>query len=369
MKKSLGYYSIALAAAMAVGCQRVPPSNAGVFAHFEGLEDFSKFTRTLSEDGDTILISPPIHSRIPWNQLVISWNANAPGATFLEIEAAAISEGRRGRFYKMANWSPQDSSHPRSSISGQKGSEGRVDIDTLILSQPADAAQVRVTLGRAGYAQTALNFLGLSFANTKSQPLARAPNRAAWGRVVATPERSQFGDADARGWCSPASLTMVLSRWARILKRPELDLRVPAVAAAVYDPGLSGTGNWSFNTAFAGSFKGMRSYVTRMDDLSEVEDWIAAGIPVILSARWDWLRAGRPTDAAGHLVVCVGFTEDGDVVVNDPAAHLDRGGKVRQVYKREDVVHAWSKSAHAVYLVYPENVSIPKNCFGHWANR
>jgi hypothetical protein len=369
MKKSPGYIPIALAAAIVGGCQRVPPANGGGFTHFVGLEDFSKFTRTLSENGDTILLSPPIHSGIPWNQLVISWNAKAPAATFLEIEAAAIWEGRRGGFYKMANWSLEGSSHPRSSIGNQKDSEGRVDTDTLILSQRADAAQLRVTLGRGGDSQPALHFLGLSFANTKAQPLTKPPNRAAWGRIIATPERSQFGDADAKGWCSPASLSMVLSHWATILERPAMDLSVSAVAAAVYDPGLPGTGNWSFNTALAGSFNGMRSYVTRMDDLSEVEDWIAADIPVVLSARWDWLRPGRPSAPAGHLVVCVGFTENGDVVINDPAAHLDRDGKVRQVYKREDVLHAWNKSAHAVYLVYPENTPIPKNRFGHWANR
>jgi hypothetical protein len=110
----------------------------------------------------------------------------------------------------------------------------------------------------------------------------------------------------------------------------------------------------------------MRSYVTRCNDISEVEDWIAAGIPVVLSARWDWLQPGRPLDSAGHLIVCIGFTDNGDVVVNDPAAHLDRGQSVRQVYKREDVVHSWTKSHHAVYLIYPIDANIPENRYGHW---
>jgi len=144
---------------------------------------------------------------------------------------------------------------------------------------------------------------------------------------------------------------------------------VPTVAAAVYDNGFGGTGNWSFNTAFAGSFGGLRSYVTRLDDLSEVEDWIVSGIPVILSARWDWLLPGRPYDPAGHLIVCIGFTENGDVVVNDPATRLNKGETVRRIYKREDVARAWTKSHNAVYLVYPEHASIPKDSFGHWAVR
>jgi hypothetical protein len=159
---------------------------------------------------------------------------------------------------------------------------------------------------------------------------------------------------------------MALSRWAKVLDRPEMNLTVPEVAAKVYDNDFTGTGNWPFNTAFAGSFPGMRSYVTRLDDISEVEDWIAAGIPVILSARWDWLVPGRPFDKDGHLIVCVGFTENGDVVINDPATRLEKGESVQRIYKRENVIRSWTKSHNAVYLVYPENYSLPPNKYAHW---
>jgi hypothetical protein len=157
-----------------------------------------------------------------------------------------------------------------------------------------------------------------------------------------------------------------MARWAEVLNRPEMNLPVPAVAAAVYDPNYRGTGNWAFNTAFIGSFSGMRGYVTRLDDLSEVEDWIATGIPVILSARWDLLQPGRPYAPEGHLVVCVGFTRDGDVLVNDPAARLDHGQSVHRVYRREDVRRAWAASHNTVYLAYPAHARIPENRYGHW---
>jgi hypothetical protein len=103
-----------------------------------------------------------------------------------------------------------------------------------------------------------------------------------------------------------------------------------------------------------------------LDDLAEVEDWTAAGIPVILSARWDWLKPGRPMDDDGHLVVCIGFTKDGDVVINDPATRLERGDSVRRIYQRADVIHSWTKSDNVVYLVFPENAKIPPNRYGHW---
>ena len=72
-----------------------------------------------------------------------------------------------------------------------------------------------------------------------------------------------------------------------------------------------GTGNWVFNTAYAGSFKGMRAYTTRLSDVAELEDWIARGIPVGLSLCYNRLR-GKSREPSGHLVVCVGFTENGD---------------------------------------------------------
>ncbi|MEI9865482.1 MAG: C39 family peptidase [Limisphaerales bacterium] len=355
-----------LAVAILSGCKTAPAPAKDNFSRFVGMEKFSNFTRSRDEIGETVLLSPKIGSPISWNNLIVSWNADAPPGTFLKIEACAISTNHTTKFYTLGNWSLDNKVFPRTSVRGQKDADGRVDTDTLILTQPADAAQIRITLGGTNGAQPSLKFLGVSFSNTKVSPVTRPPNHAAWGKIIATPEHSQHGHPNAKGWCSPTSLSMALSRWAEVLNRPEMDLTVSQVAAAVFDDDYAGTGNWPFNTAFAGSFAGMRSYVTRFDDLTEVEDWIAAGIPVILSARWDWLKPGRPLDADGHLIVCIGFTEDGDVVINDPATRLEKGESVRRIYKRADVMHSWTKSHNTVYLVYPEKEKIPANTYGHW---
>ena len=348
------------------GCQHLPNARESQFSDFKGLKSFSSFTTSRKENGDIILLSPKITSRIEWNELIVSWNADAPAGSFLRVEARAVLPERQTKFYTIANWSLDNAAFRRTSVRRQKDSDGTVDTDTLILNEPANAAQIRVTLGGTNGALPALKFLGLSFANTKIPPAVREPNRAAWGKIISTPEHSQHGAWTNKGWCSPTSLSMVLARWAEVLHRPEMNLTVPEVAAKVYDQDFGGTGNWPFNTAFAGSFPGMRSYVTRLDDLSEVEDWIAAGIPVILSARWDWLLPGRPVDNDGHLIVCIGFTENGDVVINDPATRLEKGEPVRRIYKRADVIHSWTKSHNAVYLVYPVGAKIPADNYGHW---
>src|SRR5437588_7455401 len=106
--------------------------------------------------------------------------------------------------------------------------------------------------------------------------------------------------------CSPTTVSMLLGFWSQRLIRPELDLEVPAIETEVYDDKFQGAGNWSFNTALGGSFRGMRGYVTRLTDLSELEDWIASGIPVGMSVCYDRLRGVGP-GPNGHLVVCRGF--------------------------------------------------------------
>lgn len=379
-----GEIFLLLAALLFCGCKSLVVPHTGPFSHFIGLDDFSNFVPAHETDGDRVWLSPAINANMPWNQLVVSWNADAPAGTFVKLEASARAPDRPTRFYTLAQWSPDGVAFPRTSVPGQQDAEGTVATDTLILNHPATAAQIRITLGGTNGAMPKLKYLGLAFANSCVVPTAHPPNRAAWGKLVATPEYSQHSYPGAagwssphpqpatrnpqppHGWCSPASLAMVLSRWAGILRRPELNCTVSQVAASVYDEGYAGTGNWPFNTAFAGGFSGMRSCVTRWDDLAEVEDWIAAGLPVILSTRWDALEPGRPPDSEGHLMVCIGFTETGDVVVNDPAARLDRGESVRRIYQRENVIRAWASSRHAVYLVYPEDYKIPCSEFGHW---
>jgi Peptidase_C39 like family len=354
-----------LLAALVLNAENSRAAEPDGFSCFVGLKDFSTFARSQNTNGEMVLLSPEIKPAMDWNQLVVSWNAAAPAGTFLKIEARAISTNRETKFFTMGVWSPDNKKIPRASVRGQKDPDGDVSTDTLILKRPASAAQIRVTLGGTNQQSPALKFLGLSFCNTKSAPAAQPPNRAAWGKTIPTPERSQHGYPQEKGWCSPTSLSMALARWADVLHRPELNLDVPEVAAAVYDRQYDGTGNWPFNTAFAGSLTGMRSYVTRFSDISELEDWIAAGIPVIISAPWELLEPGRPKASGGHLVVCIGFTESGDVVINDPATNLKRES-VQRIYKRENVMRAWAESHNTVYLVYPETAVLPENRRGHW---
>ncbi|HEY4417595.1 MAG TPA: C39 family peptidase [Verrucomicrobiae bacterium] len=338
-------------------------------SQFIGLDDFSNFTRSQSTNAtagvETVLLSPVIQSALDWNELIVSWNTEAPPGTFVKVEASAVLPTHKTTFYTLGLWSPDNTLFPRTSVHGQLDNDGKVDTDTLILKNLSHAVQIRITLGGTNTIPEKLKFIGLSFCNTHAPLPELAPNQAAWGMIIPTPERSQNNYPQEKGWCSATSVSMDLARWAEILHRPEMNLDVPEVADKVLDQAF-GTGNWPFNTAFAGSFPGMRSYVSRFDGMTELEDWVTNGIPVVISARWNLLKPGRKDTGNGHLIVCIGFTKDGDVVINDPATHMDRGESVRHIYKRADVIKSWETSHNTVYLIYPVGAKLPEDRYGHW---
>ncbi|WP_050785906.1 peptidase C39 family protein [Pedosphaera parvula] len=330
---------------------------------YMGLKDITKFTKSSGASNEVVLISPEIKAPIDWDELVVSWNVLK--GVHLKMEARAICPDHITKYYTMSRWSDDTDHFPRESVNKQGDADGTVSIDTLILKKPASKVQIRITMG-GGDPTAAVKYLGLSFCNSQVQPVALKPNKSAWGKVVEVPERRQNDYEGGDGWCSPTSLSMDLAYWSDKLNRPELNHTVPETAHAIFDQGLDGTGNWPFNTAYAGSYSGFRAYVTRMDDVAEVEDWIAAGIPVIVSVS-SYIVSNRTIGPDnGHLIVCVGFDEKGDVVVNDPGVSVKRNLRARRVYTRENFVKAWKKSKNAVYLVYPETAQIPKDPFNHW---
>lgn len=333
-------------------------------AQFVGFDRFSSFEKSRGAiPGEVVLTSPIIEADIHWDQLVASWNADAPPGTYLKIEARALYPQHTTTFYVMGMWSPDAARFPRESVPQQKDDDGQVSTDTLSLTEPATRLQLRLTFGGEDMLKPTLKFLAVSLLDSKASPTVLPPNRVAWGRLVEVPERSQMVYPNGKVLCSPTTVSMLMSYWSHELKRPELDEDVPKVAKAVYDGKWKGTGNWSFNMAYAGSFPGMRAYATRMSDVSELEDWVANGLPVGISVCYDRLRAKGP-GPNGHLVVCVGFTDTGDPIINDPGTSQN----VRKIFPRKNLIYAWAYSHNTAYLIYPTDSGIPADRFGHWAS-
>lgn len=313
---------------------------------------FTNFSRT-STNGDILLTSPPRDPGFEWNELIASWNTTTNAK--LTVEARAFHQSEATPWFALGKWSAGPEKTARTSVNGQQNAAGRVETDTLKLSQRAGAAQVRLTLhGPPG----SLKFLTLCLSDTRTRREPRPPDHAAWGHIVEVPIRSQADYPEGVDqWCSPTSTTMLLAYWAGELHRPELDPDVRVTAAGVFDPGWGGTGNWPFNMAFAGLGRGLRACVARMEDVADLEAWIRHGIPVAASVSYLVLKgATRPEPGDGHIVVVCGFTASGDVVVNDPGVRRER---VRRVFLRADFERAWQRSSRTVYLVWPEPRTVP----------
>ena len=80
------------------GCKTSSHLNQSSFSRFIGLDDFSNFARSQDAQGDAVLLSPEITSSIDFNQLVVSWNADASPGTFLTVEARAILQDHQTKF-------------------------------------------------------------------------------------------------------------------------------------------------------------------------------------------------------------------------------------------------------------------------------
>ena len=176
----------------------------------------------------------------------------------------------------------------------------------------------------------------------------------------------EWKDEGGRGWCSPTSVSMVLAHAGTLPATTDTgSIDVAAAARQVHDPAWEGTGNWSFNTAWAATLAG-NAFVTRLPDLRDAERFIDAGIPLVASVAYPngALKSAPVRGTDGHLVVIRGFTAAGDVVTNDPAAPSER--TVRRTYDRGQFEQAWLRSGGTVYVVHRDDQELPPQSRGAW---
>jgi hypothetical protein len=124
------------------------------------------------------------------------------------------------------------------------------------------------------------------------------------------------------------------------------------VADLVYDAVHEIYGNWPRAVQAAYTY-GVPGYLTRFSDWDEVRREIAGGQPLIVSVRAaeGELRGAPYPSTDGHLLVLVGFTRTGDVVVNDPAA--PEAATVRRVYARSELETVWLRRGGTAYVLGP----------------
>lgn len=349
---------------------------------FYGRNQFASFHRTnvrwdssssamVLRDGarEGSLESPDVETGFATQQFIVSWNAHTPPGTYVTINIQARSSGLWSRRFVVAIWSRHNDPLERMSVNGQQDDIAEMETETLKLKKPADAFRVSARLHSAdGSSSPALRMLAVHALSVNAEVTNVSSWKPVWGKDLPVPERSQLTVPDGQRFCSATCTSMVLAYWSEKIGRPELCVPLQAAVDGIYDKEWGGTGNWSFNTAYAAEFGGLHAYVTRLAGVSQIEQWIARDVPVIASIDYNVLR-NRPNGRAGHLVLVRGFTESGDPILNDPYAHLDRGESVRKVVPRADFERSWAGeqgSFGVVYLIYPEGWSVPRNRYSNW---
>ncbi|SCE84218.1 Peptidase_C39 like family protein [Micromonospora coriariae] len=330
-------------------------------------------------------------------ELIASWNAETPAGTWIQVEMqGSYTSGDQTPWYVMGRWASGDSDIKRTSVNRQGDPWSTIWTDTFSIDDATVGVllrsyQLRLTLYRAP-GQTAAPVVRMLGAMSSTVPdrftVTPSAGHIAWGRELPVPRYSQnvhsghYPEYDGGGeaWCSPTSTEMVVEYWGRGPSAADTswvdptypDPTVNHAARMTYDYTYDGAGNWPFNTAYAASFPGLEGRVTRLHSLDELERFIAAGIPVVTSQSFLASELdGANYGTSGHLFVVVGFTADGDVIVNDPASSSN--DVVRNVYKRAQFEQIWLRtkrinatggvsggSGGVAYLIKPTNKPWPK---------
>jgi hypothetical protein len=340
---------------------------------------------TAGGDESARWLSPWVEPGFDLTELIASWHAGTPQDSWVQLEVRGRDGSGRSSWDTLASWARADDEFTRTSPSSQPDDLGRVAYDTW-LTGGASAWQLRVTLHRPQGSRAvprvySVGAMASRLPDVSSVTTSKPGRSAALGTVLRVPRYSQMAhrgyyqqyDGGGAAWCSPTSTTMVLGYYDALpserayswVRQDYPDRVVAHVARQTYDAGFGGTGNWPFNTAYAAVLTG-EGFVTRLRSLREAQRFIAAGIPVVASVAFGRGELdGAPISSTnGHLMVIVGFRENGDVVVNDPASPTRRG--VRRTYDRGQFEDAWLKrsrggngSGGVVYVIHDVEHPLP----------
>ncbi|HSL42160.1 MAG TPA: peptidase C39 family protein [Anaerolineales bacterium] len=307
--------------------------------------------------------SPEIETGFNYKDAIASWNAYTPAGTWLEIQFRARYGERWSKWYILGIWASEESTVRRHSVKAQDDADGRVAADTFLSLNKAEETnkfQLKFRLFSVdGVLTPSLRNASVAFSTSVPKSAGASTGKPAlWNTSLDVLQCSQMVYPDGGDvWCSPTSISMVLSYWDGYtgLREP----RVRTSVENVFDWIYNGHGNWPFNTAYTGTL-GYEGYIARFTSLERVEEFVTAGVPVIASIAW---RKGDLTGADidstdGHLVVIVGFDAEGNPIVNDPAVPEDE--RARRTYLRSEFEPLWLRaSGGTVYLIYPEGKPVP----------
>lgn len=275
------------------------------------------------------------------NWAVGSWNVDMPSGTGVRIEIRGVNGGSSTSWFEIA----RQGTIP-SGISRVKGTRTNgIDDDTLVLPSTWPRIEYRVTLytNTLGVTPT-LRLMSLCYANsTTSIPYVEI-GATGFSASLDAPWRSQYWEDPNvnNSICGPTSMSMAMAYNGCNLPTATVYTEEEDTYNGIY-------GNWPFLAQEAAKH-GFKSYYMRARANDQVvRDFLGQGTPVEIGMAYSAgeLRNSPISSTAGHLVLCVGMTSNGDWICNDPAGSTTFWDHV--MYYKEDLANVWY--THAATMI------------------
>lgn len=279
----------------------------------------------------------PSQPPAPFSSLVASVNVqNSDGSLLLEMQVC--QGGVWSKFYQLGYFSAQENK----SFSAQEDAVGRVAVDELQLTRPAQQYRLRLTVtGAISWREVHVCGVYAPFVYDEEKAALLPPGACALPvnplsqKEQSTPEKDRI--------CSPTSLCMALNALGKKVTLLQVMQGVHDSASCIY-------GNWIFNTAYA-SRRGLDAYVRRFSALSELAEFCTEKSLVIASVSYgeNELPGSPQGQTSGHLILVRGW-QDGKILTADPAACCAK--EVLRAYDAKAFARAWLKNKQgAAYIV------------------
>lgn len=295
---------------------------------------------------------PEIKTAFAFKELLATFNPTTPPNTGAMIEVRVRQGEKWSPWLYVQQWGRILT--PPERLMRFEG--GEVDCDEIVLTSPADAYQVRISLMSfecdakitPAVRRLSVCYSGVVDDAEKRNKLAPATQPTNWARDLRVPFRGQGDYKNPKVlWgliCSPTSVSMVME-YCGINRTTEEN------ALAIYDPVNNMFGNWGRAVARAGEM-GLDAWLMRFRNWEQVKAQVAEGQPVIASIKFGKgeVRGFLYESTGGHLIVIRGFTPDGNVIVNDPARR-EKGGGV--IYPAAEFSKAWFDNGGVGYIIRP----------------
>jgi len=282
----------------------------------------------------------------PFNELIISWNAERPQKGYYAIYVS-ILDTRWSPWLPYAHWGSEEQQSFDTKTSDHKVSLFQ---DTLELLDGTSSMGFRVKVKAVNGAHL-LGFEAIHAAASDLsylQKLIIKPPIKSVSLKVPSLSQIPLPHKRAQHICSATSTTAALRF---LLQNPAID--PVKFADKVWDKGFDIFGNWSFNVAQAYTVLGKdwQCWVARLTSFQDIMNSLSKKIPFVVSVKSPLPGSAKPY-AEGHLVLVTGYDANHHrVMCMDPAFPTDSETQI--FYAFEDFIPAWKRRNYIAYMFKP----------------